>query len=72
MVVMKYVKAKSLKQVLENVSEDEKKMLVDSCKAAVSCLHNHGFCHGDVRPANILVKEDMSIQIIDWAGGIGT
>jgi RIO-like serine/threonine protein kinase len=33
---------------------------------AFKTLHSHGVCHGDVRGANVLVRMDDSVVIIDF------
>ena len=33
---------------------------------AFKILHSHGVCHGDVRAANILVRKDESVVLIDF------
>lgn len=34
--------------------------------AAFEMLHKHCIYHGDVRPANILVRDDNSVVLIDF------
>jgi RIO-like serine/threonine protein kinase len=33
---------------------------------AFKILHSHGICHGDVRAANVLVRKDESVVLIDF------
>ncbi|BGO96350.1 hypothetical protein NBRC10512v2_008075 [Rhodotorula toruloides] len=37
------------------------------CVAAVEALHNDQIEHGDLRPANFIVKPNGAVKIIDWA-----
>ncbi|BGP36092.1 hypothetical protein JCM10296v2_007944 [Rhodotorula toruloides] len=38
-----------------------------ACVAAVEALHNDQIEHGDLRPANFIVKPNGAVKIIDWA-----
>ena len=56
-------------------NREEKRLVIEQCKKALKTLNDKGFCHGDFRTNNILVRkaEDIHIWVIDfdWSGEIG-
>lgn len=54
------------------LSPPELAYLLAELGAALGALHKAGLAHGDVSPANVLVRADGSLQLIDWfLGGRG-
>ena len=77
MVVMEEIEdAVELTTFIQQCKKEEKTLVVEKCKNALRELHYKGFCHGDFRPNNILVRktgDNIRIWVIDfdWAGKIG-
>ena len=38
----------------------------ENVKAAFETLHRRYVCHGDIRPANIIVRPDETVLLIDF------
>ena len=39
--------------------------IIRECLSALSSLHRHGIIHGDIKPANIMVKRTGHVKIVD-------
>ena len=50
-----------------------KNELLAKCRKALKVLSENNYCHGDFRPCNILVTENLDIFVLDfdWAGECG-
>ncbi|KAI0043788.1 hypothetical protein FA95DRAFT_1498071 [Auriscalpium vulgare] len=69
MVVMEVVTGPSV----EDLAQEGRRLTPDQhaqLRAAVDCMHEHGFVHGDLRKPNVMVTSAGKIQLIDfdWAG----
>lgn len=40
-----------------------------SIAKALAYAHGQGVCHGNLRPANILISEDRDVKLVDFGGG---
>ena len=51
-----------------------KNEIMKQCDDALSILHSNGYCHGDFRDSNILVRDNGIICILDfeWSGKEGS
>ena len=49
-----------------NVNDTIEKNVITAYKM----LHKHSICHGDVRSANIIVRDDDSVVLIDFERGL--
>ncbi len=71
MIVMEYVKGKTLTQFLQSSPSQERlDAVLTLVTTAIELLHAEGLVFGDLRTPNILVGEDGHVKIIDfdWAG----
>jgi Phosphotransferase enzyme family len=70
MVVMDYV---GFARTWDSRKDRDIQALKDQLKRVLEVLENNGFVHGDLRAANILVKDTGEISILDfeWAGKAG-
>lgn len=68
LVVMDWVEAKSLKRFLSEHIDDSAKInkVAENFKQMVSDLHAHHFSHGDLQHGNIMVKDDLSLVLVDY------
>ena len=61
------LKQLTYRQPQHRLSEQQAKAVIRMIIEAVQYLHTHGICHRDLKPDNILVKDDFSeIKIIDF------
>lgn len=44
--------------------------IIRYCLDALSALHEHGIAHGDIKPANIMLKKSGGVKIIDYGATI--
>ncbi|MBQ6107355.1 MAG: serine/threonine protein kinase [Thermoguttaceae bacterium] len=44
--------------------------IIRHCLDALSALHEHGIAHGDIKPANIMLKRTGGVKIIDYGATI--
>ena len=67
-VVMDWVEAKSLKKFLaEHITESNViNEIAENFKKMVADLHTNHFSHGDLQHGNIMVKDDLSLVLVDY------
>lgn len=67
-VVMDWVEAKSLKKFLaEHIKESNViNEIAENFKRMVADLHANHFSHGDLQHGNIMVKDDLSLVLVDY------
>lgn len=68
-IVMEYVRGKTLKQLITQRGAIIKDEAVDIMKQLVGAIleaHKSGIIHRDVKPQNVLVKDDGSIKVVDF------
>ena len=67
-VVMDWVEAKSLKKFLaEHITESNViNEIAENFKKMVADLHANHFSHGDLQHGNIMVKDDLSLVLVDY------
>lgn len=68
-IVMEYVRGRTLKQLLSQRGALHKEEALDIMKqltAAIQHAHEHNIIHRDVKPQNVLVKDDGTVKITDF------
>jgi len=72
-IVMEYIKGKSLKELISQRGAMEKQeaiQIMDQLMCAIIEAHKNNIIHRDIKPQNILVKDDGTVKIADF--GIAT
>lgn len=68
-IVMEYVRGRTLKQLITQRGALDKKEAVDimiQLTSAVDHAHENNIIHRDIKPQNVLVKDDGTIKITDF------
>lgn len=68
-IVMEYVRGKTLKQLIRqrgSLSKEESVAIMTQLVSAVSHAHENNIIHRDIKPQNVLVKDDGTVKITDF------
>ena len=68
-IVMEYVRGRTLKQLLSQRGALHKEEALDIMKQltmAIQHAHEHNIIHRDVKPQNVLIKDDGTVKITDF------
>lgn len=68
-IVMEYVRGRTLKQLISQRGALDKKEAVDimiQLTSAVEHAHENNIIHRDIKPQNVLVKDDGTVKITDF------
>lgn len=68
-IVMEYVKGRTLKQLINMrgaLTMDEAVHIMKQLTSAIDHAHLHNIIHRDIKPQNVLVKDDGTIKITDF------
>lgn len=68
-IVMEYIRGRTLKQLIQMRGALHKEEAVSIMKQLISAIceaHQHNIIHRDIKPQNILVKDDGTVKITDF------
>ena len=68
-IVMEYVRGRTLKQLISQRGALHKEEAVEIMKqlvSAISAAHENNIIHRDIKPQNVLVKDDGTVKITDF------
>lgn len=72
-IVMEYIRGKTLKELIASrgaMDQQEALQIMDQLLAAIIEAHKNNIIHRDIKPQNILIKDDGTVKIADF--GIAT
>jgi len=72
-IVMEYIRGKTLKELISQrgaMDQQEAVQIMDQLLCAITEAHKNNIIHRDIKPQNILVKDDGTVKIADF--GIAT
>ncbi len=67
--VMEYIRGKTLKQLIQlrgALHKEEAISIMKQLLSAVAEAHRHNIIHRDIKPQNVLVKDDGTVKITDF------
>jgi len=65
-IVMEFVEGKQVKEVLDNVSSEERLALSKQIGKLIGRLHKHGIIHGDLTTSNMILTPYGKVVFIDF------
>lgn len=68
-IVMEYIRGRSLKQLIQRrgaLHKEEAVNIMRQLVSAIACAHSHNIIHRDIKPQNVLVKDDGTVKITDF------
>ena len=68
-IVMEYIRGRTLKQMIAqrgSLSVSESIHIMMQLTSAISHAHSHHIIHRDIKPQNVLVKDDGTVKITDF------
>lgn len=68
-IVMEYIRGKTLKQLIQQrgaLNKEEAVSIMKQLVSAVNHAHENNIVHRDIKPQNILVKDDGTVKITDF------
>jgi hypothetical protein len=67
LIVMEYVDGTDLSAMLEagRLDDDEALRILDRLAAAIDHAHEHDIVHRDVKPSNVLIRDDGEVKLVD-------
>ena len=68
-IVMEFVDGKQVKQVLANLSAEDRKSLCIKIGELIGKLHAHGVIHGDLTTSNMVLNAEGKIFLVDFGLG---
>jgi serine/threonine-protein kinase PpkA len=63
---LEYAKAGNLSRRIKNLSRDNIFEIIKQIASALGYAHSRGFIHRDVKPANVLFRDDQSVLLSDF------
>ncbi|TFG83960.1 MAG: Stk1 family PASTA domain-containing Ser/Thr kinase [Erysipelotrichales bacterium] len=72
-IIMEYVRGRTLKQLVQQrgaMDKNEALSVMEQLVSAVGVAHKNNIIHRDIKPQNVLVKDDGTVKITDF--GIAT
>lgn len=68
-IVMEYIRGRTLKQLIQlrgALHKEEAVSIMKQLLSAVAEAHKHNIIHRDIKPQNVLVKDDGTVKITDF------
>ncbi|HEC72616.1 MAG TPA: Kae1-associated serine/threonine protein kinase [Thermoplasmatales archaeon] len=67
-ITMEYLKGKRVKDILNMLSEDERKKICEMIGRSIARFHNNDIIHGDITTSNMILLDDR-VHFIDFGLG---
>lgn len=68
-IVMQFIEGKQVKQILNDLSQAERRDLCRHIGILIGRLHNHGIIHGDLTTSNMILTSQNRVFFVDFGLG---
>jgi len=68
-IIMEFIEGKQVKQILNNLEQEEKLQLCQYLGELVGHLHNCNIIHGDLTTSNMILTPDNKVVLLDFGLG---
>jgi TP53 regulating kinase-like protein len=68
-IVMEFIEGKQIKQILNNLSKEERLQLCQRIGVLIGRLHKNGIIHGDLTTSNMILTPEDKIVFVDFGLG---
>lgn len=68
-IIMEFVEGKQVKQVLNNLSSEERQRLSRHIGELIGCLHRNNVIHGDLTTSNMILTPSGRVVFVDFGLG---
>lgn len=68
-ITMEFVEGKQVKQILNNLRQEERLRLCQYIGELIGRLHNHGIIHGDLTTSNMILTPYKKVVLVDFGLG---
>ena len=68
-IVMEYVEGQPLHRILESLQQAgvaEVTRIIRQVAEALAVIHEHGICHRDVKPSNVMLTDQRQVKVMDF------
>ncbi len=69
MIIMEFIEGKQIRQLLNEVSDKERRQLCFRIGEDIGKLHKHGIIHGDLTTSNMILNSENRILFVDFGLG---
>jgi len=68
-IVMEFIEGRQVKQILNQLSKEERIKLCRHIGYLIGCLHKNGIIHGDLTTSNMILSPNKKIFLVDFGLG---
>lgn len=68
-IILEFVPGKQVKEILRDLSEEERQHLCDHIGTLIARLHNKDIVHGDLTTSNMILNRDGKVVFLDFGLG---
>ncbi len=68
-IIMEFIEGKQVKQVLNELEDEERLLLCQYIGELIGQLHNHGIIHGDLTTSNMILTPYEKVVFVDFGLG---
>lgn len=65
-IIMEFIEGKQVKQILDDLSAEERSSLCRHIGSLIGSLHNRGIVHGDLTTSNMILTSQQRVVLMDF------